>query len=418
MTSLTTIKNWFKTGLKPTQQQFWDTWDSFWHKEDRIPVTQIDGVDNLLDQKANKSIVDNHLADSQAHAALFLQKEDVSKKGQANGYTPLNALQKISAQYLEIINNLTAGGATALLSAEMGKQLQSQINGINVLLQSNDVNLDNVQEIVDAIKTVQLALSSILVNDLTTGGISKALSAEMGKNLSENKVNKSITITINGQSYDLSANRSWNVTSSGVDLTTDQTIAGIKTFSKDLFVNGLRIGKGPNSGFGNSAFGKTALENVTSGAENTAIGDRALYSKTTGSSSTAVGNRSLYQFNGFNSVAIGADALLQLISGFGNIGIGYNAQVPNPNGSQQLSIGNWIYGKDGRISINTTVDDGVNHLQVYGSAKATQFNLSALNIAPTSSSAVGTLGEIRITSGYIYVCIATNTWVRTALTTF
>ena len=53
MVSLNTIKNWFKTGLKPTQEQFWDTWDSFWHKNENIPVDKIDGIDNLLNQKAN-----------------------------------------------------------------------------------------------------------------------------------------------------------------------------------------------------------------------------------------------------------------------------------------------------------------------------------------------------------------------------
>lgn len=46
--SLATLKNWFKTGLKPTQTQFWDTWDSFWHKDDLIPQTNIDGLTTAL----------------------------------------------------------------------------------------------------------------------------------------------------------------------------------------------------------------------------------------------------------------------------------------------------------------------------------------------------------------------------------
>ena len=43
---------------------------------------------------------------------------------------------------------------------------------------------------------------------------------------------------------------------------------------------------------------------------------------------------------------------------------------------------------------------------------------SALNTAPASATDTGTTGEIRITSTHIYVCIATNTWVRSALTTW
>ena len=50
--------------------------------------------------------------------------------------------------------------------------------------------------------------------------------------------------------------------------------------------------------------------------------------------------------------------------------------------------------------------------------KTTQFKLSTLNTAPASSTATGTVGEIRIDANYIYVCVATNTWKRTALTTW
>ena|GEM_PF-2891151 len=53
-----------------------------------------------------------------------------------------------------------------------------------------------------------------------------------------------------------------------------------------------------------------------------------------------------------------------------------------------------------------------------GVTTATQFKVSALNTAPSTSTSTGTTGEIRITSGFIYVCTATNTWVRAALSTF
>jgi glutathionyl-hydroquinone reductase len=65
MANLTTIKNWFKTGLKPTQQQFWDTWDSFFHKDDLIPIAQIDGIDSVY------NAINNHINDANAHAGLL-----------------------------------------------------------------------------------------------------------------------------------------------------------------------------------------------------------------------------------------------------------------------------------------------------------------------------------------------------------
>lgn len=38
--------------------------------------------------------------------------------------------------------------------------------------------------------------------------------------------------------------------------------------------------------------------------------------------------------------------------------------------------------------------------------------------APASSTAPGTVGEIRVTAGFVYVCVATDLWQRTALSNF
>ena len=165
--NINTIKNWFKTGMIPTQAQFWSVFDSYRHKNDNIPVAEVEGINELLATRASQQVLDNHMA----------------QKGAPNGYAPLDEFTKLAAQYLNIVNDLVTGGATALLSAEQGKVMQTQVNAINTLLTSDNVNLDTVQELVDAIETVQLSLSSILVNDLTTGGTTKALTAEMGKTL-------------------------------------------------------------------------------------------------------------------------------------------------------------------------------------------------------------------------------------------
>ena len=53
-----------------------------------------------------------------------------------------------------------------------------------------------------------------------------------------------------------------------------------------------------------------------------------------------------------------------------------------------------------------------------GTTTTGQMNIAALNTAPASASAAGTLGEIRYTADYIYICTATNTWKRTALSTW
>jgi hypothetical protein len=57
-------------------------------------------------------------------------------------------------------------------------------------------------------------------------------------------------------------------------------------------------------------------------------------------------------------------------------------------------------------------------LNKLGEVKAKSYNVNSLNIAPLSATDNGVLGEIRITATHIYVCIGTNTWVRTALATW
>ncbi|MFK7048716.1 hypothetical protein FLACOL_01058 [Flavobacterium columnare] len=55
MIAIDVIKSFFKTGLKPTQDQFSATWDSFWHKMDKIPITQIEGMERIFDAINNIS---------------------------------------------------------------------------------------------------------------------------------------------------------------------------------------------------------------------------------------------------------------------------------------------------------------------------------------------------------------------------
>jgi len=52
--------------------------------------------------------------------------------------------------------------------------------------------------------------------------------------------------------------------------------------------------------------------------------------------------------------------------------------------------------------------------QVTGAA----YNISALNTAPATATATGTLGEIRFTPTGIFICTATNTWIKCVGATF
>ncbi|RME97180.1 MAG: hypothetical protein D6772_10800 [Bacteroidetes bacterium] len=45
---INTLRTWFSRFKKPTQQQFWDVFDSFWHKNELIPIAGVDGLEDAL----------------------------------------------------------------------------------------------------------------------------------------------------------------------------------------------------------------------------------------------------------------------------------------------------------------------------------------------------------------------------------
>ena len=61
---------------------------------------------------------------------------------------------------------------------------------------------------------------------------------------------------------------------------------------------------------------------------------------------------------------------------------------------------------------------GANMLRSDDDLWVAKISINAMNTAPASASALGTVGDIRIVDGYIYVCVASNTWKRAALTTW
>jgi len=124
-----------------------------------------------------------------------------------------------------------------------------------------------------------------------------------------------------------------------VDLTNNQTIAGIKTFSSDVSINGLTIGRGNFNENSNTAIGLGALGN-NAGYANTAIGRGTLAANIGGNGNTALGYIALSANTvGSDNIAIGTQALSTNLTGSGNIAVGINALYLN-NGNYNTAIGN------------------------------------------------------------------------------
>jgi len=247
-----------------------------------------------------------------------------------------------------------------------------------------------------------------------------------------------------------------SITVRGVVTIGGQSFSGLKNFTDNIIVNGININKGSNNGT-NIAIGAEALDN-TIGNQNTVIGFQAAsnndvvslatsfntvlgyqaYSNGQANNNTAIGWQSLFSSAANNNSALGYSSGLLITTGFQNTFIGAFAggfAGQKIDAANSTAIGyQTITTKNNQVVLGnssvtetvirgTTLVDGgvfnaVDSLIVGGPTKSTQYKLSALNTAPASATAAGTLGEIRVTAAFIYVCIATNTWVRAALTTW
>ena len=165
-------------------------------------------------------------------------------------------------------------------------------------------------------------------------------------------------------------------------------------------------------GFQNTAVGRSALLLNINGNNNVAFGYFALLNNILGSGNIAIGSNALLSSTSNNNVAIGLNALQNNTSGGSNIGIGQGTSTLSITNTNSIVIGNGTVGLGSNTTVIGTPTTSVTGL--YGNIRL----VTGMATAPASSTATGTLGDIRVTDGFIYICTATNTWVRTQLTTW
>jgi hypothetical protein len=125
-----------------------------------------------------------------------------------------------------------------------------------------------------------------------------------------------------------------------------------------------------------------------------------------------------------NALSLGTNNTARLhITNAGNVGIGTTspgsaleinaAAATSPFIAKINNAESARIDSSGRLLVGTSSDSGGALLQVNGN----RIRIATAN-TPASASATGTTGEIAWDADYIYVCTATNTWKRTAISTW
>ncbi|MDR3023269.1 hypothetical protein [Chryseobacterium sp.] len=156
-TPLHTIFSWFETGDFPTETQFKDTFLSFYHKDDLIPMQGIEGFEEIFQLFASAEDFRKHLADPAAHSE-YLALLDAGNLTPAHVDSWKNKLGIKNVATVDSSEQL--GNAYTKIQIDSfvdelkdaDKDLASNIEKIKKILLSNDLSLDELQEIIDFIK--------------------------------------------------------------------------------------------------------------------------------------------------------------------------------------------------------------------------------------------------------------------------
>ena len=234
---------------------------------------------------------------------------------------------------------------------------------------------------------------------------------------------RSTTATSNLLYYNTSTKEITTGTGSFVDLTTNQTIAGIKIFSSDISVNGVKIGRGLGNDGQNVAIGADALATgtgtrntavgygamrqysgtsfdnntsvgyfnmlgLTTGGANTSMGGETMFAVGSGSNNTAIGNHTLMNATTGGNTVLGADAGNAITSGDRNTIIGFQANVGTNSLYNATAIGfGAIVTANNSIQLGST---DVNNVKTSGTITAG---------AVTYPKVDGTSGQVLTTNG-------------------
>jgi hypothetical protein len=243
----------------------------------------------------------------------------------------------------------------------------------------------------------------------TTGGQNVFIGFNTG-NANTTGGSNTIIGTFAGQANTTGNNNTFVGLNSGALNTTgsNNTFFGRESGTKNTTGNantfiGLSAGQENTTGTGNVVVGMTSCQLNTTGNDNSVVGYLALNANVGGSLNSVFGrDAGRYIANKSTAATVLNNSIM----------IGYRTSPLANSETNQIVIGHDAIG----LGSNTTIigNSSTTITGLYGNIRL----VSGMGTAPASATATGTTGDIVVTAGFIYVCTATNTWVRTALTTW
>ncbi|AYZ11926.1 hypothetical protein EGY05_08295 [Chryseobacterium arthrosphaerae] len=141
------LNEWFRRGRKPSQDQFWELFDSYWHKDSSIPKEKVTGLNSSLDNKVDKNVYDSHLTElsKKLNKPLAYGAFIVRNSESGTIYTNINP----AANYLMFWDGLDFKESNVYHQNSkigIGTQAPTELIHVNGRLRSKAIVLDNNSE--------------------------------------------------------------------------------------------------------------------------------------------------------------------------------------------------------------------------------------------------------------------------------
>jgi hypothetical protein len=409
-----------------------------------IAAVQADVNQNEADGDAADLVLQNNITTLQSTvtsnatattSALGLKEDAVNKSttttlGTSNVLFPTqNAVKTYVDTNITTINAsnaalqaTVASNATASTTAIAAVQADVDANEIDsdaadATLQNNITTLQNTVTSNATAASVALGLKENAANKSTDITLSDATNTKFPTELAvktyvDNQVNNGTATNVSGI-VAVANGGTGSATQNFVDLTSNQTIAGTKSFSANATFNTQTIGKGNASGDSNLAVGAGAMNGVSTGHRNTAIGNSAMqnYVGTSFDNNTSVGYANFVGLTtGSGNTSVGAESMMALSTGTSNTSIG-NQSLINTTGSNNVGVGkrsgDVISTGNNNTIIGTEANVGVNNLN-----NATAIGYGAI----VSSSNTIQLGNASVTNVNTKGSITANAEISAEIT--
>jgi len=360
------LKQYFENGDIPVQEEFWEWQESYWHKDEKLPL---DNINYDFSQKADA----NASNISPQNAQLWKEKIETQtsiQNPELNGniltvfYTGENGVQQSKSVDLSTLATNNIHIENAEYDASQNIITITQSDGSSFPINLSEFSIVPTTNVDGSVSLVQEGAEKAKIHKVGISGSYNDLSDKPANN--------------NTDTLQQVIDRG-NTTTKPLVFNADQGRAGELGFNKSTYsyywgnindahtgVYGLGIGYNTLSklttGSNNIALGSYALNEVTTGRWNTATGISSGAKLTTGDFNAFFGTQAGTETTtGTGNTYIGDEAGTKNITGANNTALGIGAAYSLTNGTKNTFLGAFsgnIYGKatgSGAWSCNTVI---------------------------------------------------------------